>query len=54
MKKYSYIIVMETGKVVYWTGYAEDSNHGEGLAIDYAINRHGGQVFDIASRPVED
>lgn len=51
--KQSYVVVMESGKVVYWTGKAEDIGHGEGLAIEYAINNHGGQVWDIASRPVK-
>jgi len=52
MYKQSYVVVMESGKVVLWTGYASDTKHGEGLAIAYAQEKHGGQVWDIANRPV--
>lgn len=50
--KMSFVVVMDSGKIVLWTGKAEDVSHGEGLAIEYAVNKHGGQVWDIARRPV--
>lgn len=50
--KMSFVVVMESGKIVLWTGKAEDVSHGKGLAIEYAVTRHGGQVWDIARRPV--
>jgi pyrroloquinoline quinone (PQQ) biosynthesis protein C len=50
--KQSRVVVMDSGKIVLWTGYAEDQKHAEGLAIAYAIEKHGGQVWDSAVRPV--
>ena len=49
--KYSFVVVMETGKLVLWTGVADNEKHGHGLAISHAIEKHGCQVWDIASRP---
>lgn len=46
-----YALVMEDGRIVLWSGKAEDKNHGEGLAIAYATEKTGLQVWDIASRP---
>lgn len=54
--KQSYLMVMEDGSIIKWTGYAEDKNHGEGLAIEYATNRDGShptkQVWDMCNRPI--
>lgn len=51
--KQSYVIVMESGHIVLWTGLGDDKNHGLGLAIEYAQSRHSGQVWDTANRPVK-
>ena len=51
--KQSFIMVMEDGKFILWTGKADDTKHGEGLAIAYAVERTGSQVWDIANRPVK-
>lgn len=51
MEKYAYVVVMEDGKIVKWTGKAEDEQHAEGLATAYAQERNDGQVFDTAKRP---
>jgi hypothetical protein len=53
MYKQSYVIVMENGKIIKWTGYAEDTPKGEGLAIKYAQEKEQCQVWDIANRPVK-
>ena len=50
--KYSFVVVMETGKLVLWTGVADDNEHGEGQAIAYATDKHCCQVWDIAERPI--
>ena len=50
--KQSLIVVMETGKIVYWTGVADDPKHAEGLAISYAKEKHDCQIWDTAFRPV--
>ena len=52
--KQSFVIVMESGKIIKWTGYGNDSKHGEGLAIEYAISKTGEQVWDTCNRPVID
>ena len=51
--KQSYIMVMESGKIIKWTGQAEDKNHGEGLALEYAQEQNGEQVWDFCNRPVQ-
>ena len=51
--KHSLVVVMESGKLVLWTGYAEDTKQAEGLAIECATSKHGGQVWDTAFRPVK-
>ena len=51
--KQSYVLVLETGKVVFWTGYAESPAQGEGIAIADATEKYGCQVWDIANRPVK-
>jgi len=50
--KQSFIVVMESGKVIKWTGKADDLAHGEGLAIAYATEKTGEQVWDTCHRPV--
>jgi len=50
--KQSYLLVMETGQIIKWTGVADDKDHGEGLAIAYATNKAGCQVWDLCSRPI--
>lgn len=52
--KQSLVLVLETGKVVFWTGYADDPAHAEGRAIDEAKEKYGCQIYDMAVRPVED
>ena len=54
MSKYkqSYILVMESGKIVKWTGYAEDILDAKGKAVSYAKNKTGEQVWDLCCRPV--
>ncbi len=49
--KQSYILVMENGKIIKWAGKAEDKNHGEGLAVEYAQEKTGQQVWNMCSRP---
>lgn len=51
--KQSYVVVMESGRLVRWTGYAQDRRHGEGLAVEHAQKKFGGQVWDVAARPVK-
>lgn len=50
--KQALIVVMENGALIHWSGYAEDRNHAEGLAIEYAKDINGGQVWDTAFYPV--
>lgn len=50
--KQSYILVMESGQLVRWTGLADDKEHAIGLAKEYAVAKTGEQVWDIANRPV--
>lgn len=50
--KQSYLLVMESGKIVKWIGYGLDKDHGEGLAIEYAVSKTGEQVWDMCNRPV--
>lgn len=50
--KQALIVVMENGTFVYWTGYAEDRDHAEGLAREYAQEKAGCQVWDIAHCPI--
>jgi len=50
--KQSYVVVMDSGKVVMWTGYGVDNHEGEALAKQYAEKEHSGNVWDIANRPV--
>lgn len=50
--KQSYLIVMEDGKIIKWTGKAENTIHGKGLAITYATEKTGLQVWDMCNRPV--
>ena len=50
--KQSYIVVMENGQIVKWTGKGENKEHGEGLALAYATEKTGLQVWDICNRPV--
>lgn len=52
MKKYSFAICLENGKIVLWTGYAEDKDHAEGLAFSYIMEKYDEQVFDSMSRPI--
>jgi len=51
--KQSYILVMESGKIIKWTGKGETFEHGEGLAHAYAVEKTGEQVWDSCSRPVK-
>lgn len=53
MYKQAYIVVMENGKLVKWTGFAENKKHGEGLAIAHAVEKEGCQAWDIANRPIK-
>ena len=50
--KQSYILVMENGEIVKWTGKADNSGHAQGLAVAYATKKTGLQVWDIANRPI--
>jgi len=52
--KQSYVIVMENGDIVKWTGYAESNDLGEGLAVTYAKSKYNNacRVWDTANRPV--
>jgi hypothetical protein len=50
--KQSFVVVMESGRIIKWKGKAEDTRQGEGLAIAYAISKTGEQVWDIANHPV--
>ena len=50
--KQSLIVVMENGAIVQWVGYAEDTKHAEGLAIEYAKEKEGCQVWDTAFCPI--
>lgn len=50
--KQSYLIVMESGKIIKWTGLADDRQHGEGLAADYAVAQTDEQVWDMCDLPV--
>jgi len=50
--KQKWLLVMEDGRVVFWTGFADDVDHGEGLAIAYATAKYGTQVWDTCRRPV--
>ena len=45
---------MENGELIHWTGYAEDRNHAEELAVEYAINHcnYNYDVWDTAFYPV--
>lgn len=52
--KQALIVVMENGSIIHWTGYAEDTKHAEGLAIEYAQEKAGCQVWDTAFCPVKD
>ena len=49
--KQSFLIVMESGKIIKWTGLAENKEHGQGLALAHAIERTNEQVWDVCSRP---
>ena len=48
----SYALVLEDASIIVWSGYAEDKEHGEGLAIEYVNNTYNQQVWDIACIPV--
>ena len=50
--KQSLIVVMENGSIVRWVGYAENTKHAEGLAIEYAKEKEGCQVWDTAFCPM--
>lgn len=50
--KQKYLVVMESGQTVQCEVYGEDLQHGEGVAIAYAIEKLGGQVWDTANMPV--
>ena len=50
--KQSLIVVMENGAIIHWTGYAKDRGQAKGLAIEYAKEINGGQVWDTAYYPV--
>lgn len=49
--KQKYIVIMEDGQIIKVTIKAQNSAHGEGLAIAYATEKNGGQVWDIANCP---
>ena len=51
--KQKYILVMESGKIIKWTGYGTDFDHGKGLAIEHAVSKTGEQVWDMCARPVK-
>ena len=42
-------ITLEDKHVVEWVDYADDINHAEGLAIAWATETFGQQVYDITT-----
>lgn len=50
--KQALVVVMANGSIIHWIGYAEDTKHAEGLAIEYAQEKAGCQVWDIAHCPM--
>lgn len=48
----SYILAMECGAVYRWTGLAEDSAHGEGLARSEILEHTDSQVWDMCAAPL--
>ena len=51
--KQSYIVVMENGKIVKWTGKAITSGQAMLKAKQYAEKKTGSRVWDFANRPVK-
>jgi hypothetical protein len=47
VNSYRVIIRMENDEVIEWEGYADDSDHAEGLALDYAKARTNEQAYEI-------
>lgn len=47
LNSYEITLTMENGQNVIWEGYAEDQDHAEGLAIEYAKRRTSEQVDHI-------
>ena len=50
--KQKFLLVMEDGSIIKWSGLADDSHHGLGLAIVYAKTKTGLQVWDSCNMPV--
>lgn len=48
----SYVLVLEDSSIEVWSGYAENKEHGKGLAIEYVVSKTGQQVWDMCCMPV--
>ncbi len=44
--EYTVYLLMEDGQKLTWTGLADDGQHAEGLAIAWANEKTGEQVYD--------
>jgi len=49
--KQKFIVVMESGKIVKWTGKAINGWAGRALAIAFAEAKTGEKIWDICNRP---
>lgn len=47
VNSYRIVLEMESGKTIEWEGYADDEQHAEGLAMEYANSVNGEQVADL-------
>lgn len=47
VNSYRIDMTMEGNETIIWEGYADDENHAEGLAIEYATGRTKKQVLGI-------
>lgn len=47
--KYKIVLELENGKIVCWTGKADNREHAEGLAIACKVRQYNQQIYSIVS-----